>query len=57
MEAKNQQDLTVRPEEPGAGECCGSDCRDCVYIEYWCVFWLGEFVRVKGLMGLGGACV
>ncbi len=25
------------PEEPGAGACCGSDCRDCVYIEYWCV--------------------
>ena len=25
----------VKPKEPEPEECCGNDCRDCVWIDYW----------------------
>jgi hypothetical protein len=48
-------DPSVPPEEPGAGECCGSDCRDCVYIEYWCVVIRGGGIDWVGVRVLDGA--
>lgn len=27
--------LGPKPEEPQPDECCGNDCRDCVWTEYW----------------------
>lgn len=25
----------LRPSEPATGECCGNDCRDCVWTQFW----------------------
>lgn len=27
--------VTGRPIEPAMEECCGNDCRDCVWTDYW----------------------
>lgn len=38
-----------KPVEPGDGECCGNDCRDCVWVEYWSKLeaWQDEATTVK----------
>ena len=33
--AKPHPPMRRPPEEPKDGECCGSDCRYCVWTEYW----------------------
>lgn len=33
--ARLQPPMLRAPEEPKDGECCGSDCRHCVWTVYW----------------------
>ena len=35
LPAKAQPRMAAPPEEPKDGECCGSDCRHCVWTVYW----------------------
>lgn len=49
--------LPPRPVEPADGECCGSDCRDCVWTEHWRALeaWQAAREREEAGGGDGGA--